>query len=617
MCGICGVINFDSDQVDKNDLLNMNDQMIVRGPDDAGYYISGSFGMAMRRLSIVDLAGGHQPISNEDMSIHIVLNGEIYNHIELRKELVDRGHNFKTGSDVEVLLHLYEERGVDAIHELNGMFAFCLWDEKRKRVWIGRDRLGIKPLVYYQDSNVLIFGSTAGAITAYKNFNRAIDENSFLQYLSLSYIPTPNTIFKNIHKLAPGHTMLVENGNVNISCYWRLPDRVAIFDKSEFVSKAENLLCSSIDFRNRSDVPVGCMLSGGLDSSLVTALFCKQTKKDVHTFSMDFEGKEFSELPFAKMVSDMYKTEHHVNKLFSHQAIDLLDELLPLMDEPMGDSAIIPSYYIAKMAKENNIKVILSGSGGDELFGGYFRHYLEGNSKWTGSLSWMPQSLLFNLGRIHPLLTHYGMKLHDRGVAFGIDTSGLHLGVLQKILHRKSDFINMIEMLRERFSTISMSDTSYKDIYDRMRVDMSNYLLDNGLSILDKTTMAASIEGRVPLLDHRLVELVYSTQPDINIGKYFMNAKQQLKHISAKYLPDEIITRQKLGFNAPVSYWIEDIVQAMFNKHHVNPLFQEFFDMEYLFSLVHNKNRSNMASEILFLLVIFDHWYRFHVEDYT
>lgn len=615
MCGICGVYRFDQTPVQHAQLKKMNDQMRVRGPDDEGFFVNGSFGMAMRRLSIIDLSGGHQPISNEEEDIFVVLNGEIYNYIELRQELEARGHRFKTHSDVEVLVHLYEEEGTEAIKQLNGMFAFSLWDQKKQQLWIGRDRLGIKPLVYSHSSGLFAFGSTLDTLAQLPELTLEIDPLSFFHYLQLAYVPTPRTIYRDVHKLPPGHYLTVKDGKVEQTRYWDYPQSKRIVEPGEWLQEVRFLLEQSIEFRSRSDVPVGCMLSGGLDSSSVTALFSKRSQKAVHTFSMDFEGKTDSELVYAAEVSSRYQTQHHPYLLGSDQAFDDLGELLPLMDEPMADSAIVPSYFISKMARDEGIKVILCGAGGDELFGGYRRHFPSRRSHIAGSLAAIPWPIWNLAGRALPASYRLLTLLGDRGIPFGLETSGVSLDVLAQLLPDKDLFQTSVQELSQRFTSITETEGTLGFHYARMKTDMQQYLLDNVLAIQDKTTMAASIEGRVPLLDHRIVESVYSVAESVNIGGDFRHSKQSLKTVVKNDLPASIFTRKKVGFNAPTYYWVcqsktqEIRAEILENR---DDFLSQWVDLDVVKKLFDDPKALKRAHETVFALYLFSKWRQHH-----
>jgi asparagine synthase (glutamine-hydrolysing) len=615
MCGICGIINTENVPVSKKALLSMNGKMYSRGPDDEGFYIHSNVGLAMRRLSIIDLDGGHQPISNEDESIHVILNGEIYNYIELRKKLLQKGHRFKSNSDTEVIVHLYEEYGTDAVHHLIGMFAFALWDQNKKSTWIVRDRLGIKPLVYYQSGDTFLFSSTLDSLCAHPSVQREFDQESMLLYFSLAYIPAPRTIWKGIKKLMPGHWMLINSEGIHEKCYWDIKPNIDIHKKQdEWVGEIRELFQHSIELHSRSDVPVGTFLSGGVDSSAVTAFFCNQTDRSVDTFSMDFEGKAMNEGHYAKLVADRYNTNHHPYMLNLDQAIVELRELLPLMDEPMADSAIIPSYILSKWSRSEEIKVILCGSGGDELFGGYGHHYRSMRDQFAGSFPAMSPTLLSLLSSIlGGNLTHYGGLLWDKGTAFGLGTSGIHLGHFSEILNGKKTFSSAMELTKDQFSNIDNLEKEYGFGYSRLIADIKNFLPDNVLAVTDKTSMAASIEARVPILDHRLVELAFEVSPNTNLGNGFEHAKTGLKNAARAELPKEILNRPKAGFNAPVYHWMNSannsIQDAIYNLH---PVILEIFNPGKIKAIWENPKKRMQASESLFMLYVMDQWIRTH-----
>lgn len=594
----------------------MNDTMMLRGPDDSGFFISGHFGMAMRRLAIIDVEGGHQPISNEDGSIHIVLNGEIYNYLELREELQKRGHRFKTLSDVEVLVHLYEEKGVAAIDDLNGMFAFCLWDDNRKRAWIARDRLGVKPLAYFYGQGLFAFASTVDALFTLPQLSKSVDKDSLLLYLGLAYVPAPRSMYKGVQKLLPGHWALLEENNLRVEQYWDvLSQKQREMGHGEFVHEVGRILDDSIRIHARSDVPVGCFLSGGVDSSAVTALFQQYTRKAVHTFAAGFEGKEENELDYADLVVRRYHTHNHQVLFSAESSIAQLSKVLSLMDEPMADSAVIPSYCLALEAQHLGIKVILTGAGGDEIFGGYCRHYPALKNLVAGKLPNIA-TRLFGLfphhspSRIRRLM----VQLSDERLDFAIGTSGCHLPLLCDAMRDRMDFYRTLDLLEEQFAPLYVLERERGFIYSRMMLDLLNYLPDNILALTDKTTMAASIEARVPLLDHRLAELVFSVSPDICVGSSFQQAKKSLKKAVAGVVPEEILNRGKMGFNGPVYHWVCNTPTIIDHLSHIdNEFVRDVVDLDKLNIILHDSRLRSQASENLYILYVFDLWCRDHV----
>jgi len=614
VCGICGILNYSGEPVSQASLNRMNDSMVLRGPDDSGTYLKGHFGMAMRRLSIVDLSGGHQPISNEDGNIHLVLNGEIYNAIELRYKLKKLGHQFRTSSDVEVLIHLYEEYEFKAIEYLNGMFAFALWDERKQRLWLGRDRLGIKPLVYCSNKDSFSFASTLDALIEQKGFAREVDEDSLLLFLTLSYVPTPRSIWKDIHKLPPSHWMLIENGNMTMHRYWSIEHCNKPITSEEFLEEVESLLTDSIKLHSRSDVDVGTFLSGGVDSSAVTALFSKQTSYSVKTFSMDFDGKEENEGNFAKIVADRYQTKHCAYSLTTGKAVETLDYLFNVMDEPMADSAIVPSYLLSNMAQKSGLKVMLSGAGGDELFGGYYRHYRSKHDRLAGSFNWLQSVMHKNITNLLPLgVQQYAFTATNSvGFSHGISTSGINLGVLNQLLANSKLSSDTFDLLNEQLDELPELERIWGFSYSRMLLDIKHYLVDNVLAITDKTSMATSIEARVPLLDHRLVELLFSVRPEINLSYSFTESKRTLKSVVKKDLHDSILSRSKMGFNGPVEMWVNEIVKRVGSAGMVNVLSStilgDFIDRNKLDRLVSQPNKFCQTSENIFNIYVLGQW---------
>jgi len=614
VCGICGVLNHSGAPVSRATLEKMNDSMVLRGPDDAGLYCKDNFGMAMRRLAIIDISGGHQPISNEDGSIHLVLNGEIYNHIELRCDLKKLGHKFHTNSDVEVLIHLYEEHGFKAIEHLNGMFAFALWDERKNRLWLGRDRLGVKPLVYHSSADSFSFASTLDALVEQEGFKKEVDEDGLLLFLALSYIPTPRSIWKNVHKLPPSHWMVVEDGKMVMHRYWSIEPCNRAITNEEFLEEVESLLVDSIKIHGRSDVDVGTFLSGGLDSSAVTALFSKQTDNSVKTFSMDFDGKADNEGYFAKRVAGQYHTKHCAYSLGTEKAVNTLNHLLDMLDEPLADSAIVPSYLLSKMARDSDLKVMLSGAGGDELFGGYYRHYMSKHDQLAGSFKWLPAIIQKSVANFFPLgLQQYAfVASNSMGLSHGVNTSGVNLGVLNQLLVKSRYFSSTLDLLNEQFSELPELERVWGFSYSRMLLDIKHYLVDNVLAITDKTSMAASVEARVPLLDHRLVELAFSVRPEVNISNSFSDGKRTLKTVVKNDLDSSILSRSKVGFNGPVNMWVGEIVKRTKNRDVPNKIsftaIGDFIDINRLSKVINQPNKFHQTSENIFNIYVLNKW---------
>ncbi len=569
MCGIVGVYNFNNVSMNQETLIRMNDKMILRGPDSSGIFIKGPVALAMRRLSIIDTASGHQPIFNEAGDICVVMNGEIYNFIELRQELLIKGHVFKSQSDTEVVVHLYEEYGDDFVHHLNGMFAIGLWDQRNERLVVVRDRLGIKPLYYYHDSENFIFASSLDSIVAHPEVEGEISQESVLQFLALSYVPAPFTIYKNIFKLDAGMMQIVTRSGVKSQCYWdiaKIEIKESKMSIQDFRSEVDRLLKDSARIQARSDVPVGCFLSGGLDSSLTTALFKQTTNETFHTYSASFSDKIISDLPFAKSVAERYQTEHHTYEITPEKSLEVLDKLIPLLDEPLGDSAIVPSYLLSKCVRKHGVKVVLTGAGGDEVFGGYSYHYgrqfddyhtfgkiysLFDRSYWSKTLYEN-----FNTGY---QLSHHLFRLGSPVRDHLSQTACVHWGFLNHTL--KAEHMKyIVNQLEKSELFYEMLEKKYGLFYGRMIFDIKNYLVENVLAVNDKTTMSASIEGRVPLLDHRLIEFIFSHSSLYSLKKGVL--KHTLKEVARGYVDESIIDRPKTGFNGPQAVWVKRLLET-------------------------------------------------------
>ncbi len=607
MCGINGIYHMDKGKVSIDTLKSMNDSMIFRGPDDEGYYLSKSFGMAMRRLSIIDLKTGSQPIYNEDKTISVICNGEIYNYLELRKMLKDKGYIFKTNTDTEVLVHLYQEFKLDAVKYLNGMYAFALWDNNLERLWIARDRLGIKPLYYFIDKEKFAFSSNLSSLVNIPNFNKKLDVDSFLLFFALAYIPTPKTIWENVYKLPPAHSILVEKDNIKINKYWDLDYNIN--ENNNYVENIYELLNDSIALHSRSDVPVGTFLSGGLDSSAITGLFCKKTNKSVDTFSMDFDQKKINEGKYAKLVSELYQTNHHSYSLNLDTSLEIIDELLPYMDEPMADSAIIPTFFLSKKASEQGIKVLLSGAGGDEIFGGYSRHYKKFRDFIIG------KNILFNkINSMNPKIFHYKTLIDNKALNFATSTSGIYLGAYINLFNDPGLFKRMVSLTNKQFSNINQLEKQWGFEYSRMILDIKNYLVDNILALTDKASMAVSLEARVPFLDYRLLELAFSVPSKSSLKNNYKKNKHSLKIAVKSDVPKEIVNRSKLGFNAPIPEWVgnnnEKIKNRLFNLK--NGFISEVINKSTINNLLENTDKRKQSSETLFMIYIMDKWLEKH-----
>ncbi|MCG3119925.1 MAG: Asparagine synthetase [glutamine-hydrolyzing] 1 [bacterium] len=573
MCGICGTLLFSREaQIDAAEVRRMNEQIIHRGPDEDGFYLKGRVGLAMRRLSIVDLSGGQQPISNEDGTIWIVYNGEIYNFPELKRDLENRGHHFKTRSDTEAIVHAYEEYGVDCPAKLNGMFAFAIWDERRERLFLSRDRLGKKPLYYYKNNEQLVFGSELKCLLAAKNVPRQISRQALDLYLTFEYVPAPHSIFADIFKLPAGHSLVIEgNGKHEIRQYWDLHFHENGYQQQELEKGLVDLLQDAVKIRLMSDVPLGAFLSGGIDSSCIVALMAQVMKEPVKTFSIGFAEGSYNELNFARAIAKHYKTDHK-EFILRPSALELTDKLIKHLDEPLGDFSIFPTYLVSKMAREH-VTVVLSGDGGDELFGGYdtyladamYRQYRKvpafiRNRVIMPVSSCLPPSEkkkgLRNRIKRFVEGTRYPEDLqHVRWMMFLADAEKSRLYGEAMAPVRSQDL--PYEYIRHYFAQADSQDYVNRQLY----VDIKTYLCDDIMVKVDRMSMATSLEARAPFLDYRVVEYAATIPSALKI--HGTTTKYILKKAMAPLLPPAIINRGKEGFSIPIKNWLREELRPM------------------------------------------------------
>ncbi|MBU0587305.1 MAG: asparagine synthase (glutamine-hydrolyzing) [Gammaproteobacteria bacterium] len=610
MCGIFGTLHLDGVPVDQDELRLMARRMAHRGPDDEGFWVDGPVGVGMRRLSIIDLSGGHQPIGNEDGSIQVVMNGEIYNYRELRERLIRSGHRFATRSDVEVLVHLYEEEGRDCIRHLNGMFAFALYDARRRSLWVARDRLGIKPLFYRHAAQRLDFSSDLNALNAV--VHAPVSISAMVAYLAYSYVPAPATMFEGIRKLMPGEELIVEEGYVKTRRYWALAELqsrgdVSVHEKTEAL---DSLLQDAVRLQLESDVPVGVFLSGGMDSSAIASYVADAAAgQSIRTFTVNFSDKGGNDAEYARAMSRYLGSIHHEIQLTAQQQLQALERLILRMDEPIADSAIVPTFVLSELAASHGVKVLLSGAGGDEIFGGYDRHF----PGRLGSAAWFagfPAGLRM---ACKPLWAFWNPALLDRldnpARNFYVATSGTELHLLKYLLGNDDRYRAMLSAFDEDLGAFR-TDAAYP----RMRLDLKRYLPDNVLSLTDKATMAASVEGRVPLLDHRLVEFAYSLPEAVNLLQG--RKKGLFRHVLNARLPASILERGKEGFNAPMAAWIghwPELLRTELLEHPAH-LLRESFRLDGLRDWIEDPGRRQRGGELLYSLYVLSRWLKAHHE---
>jgi len=556
------------DQADSGTLKRMNDRIVHRGPDDEGYYFADGAGLAARRLSIIDLNTGHQPLASSSGDSWIAYNGEVYNFSELRRELEGRGRSFRTQSDTEVVVNLYEEFGLEFVSRLRGMFAFAIFDRRNRRLVLARDPIGKKPLYYSLDERRgLVFASEIKSILQYPGIARDVDPEALDLFLTLEYVPAPYSIFRSVRKLPAGHILVYEDGRATLREYWdvRPGEGPGNFPRArdEFLGLFEE----AVRLRMISDVPLGAFLSGGIDSSAVVAFMARASALPVQTFSIGFEEKSYSELPHSRRVATKFATDHH-ERVLSADIRSLVMELARILDEPLGDFSNFPTYLVSRTAREN-VTVALSGDGGDEVFGGY-EHYLAQKlarcvdapplrplrSLVASALRRVPPSelkkgLVNRLKRFSEGFAHSPADRHFRWMLF--------LSALQKSRLYSPDFLEKGFLLdlheREPFRTFFARSRLFPGINQDLYLDLKTYLADDIMVKVDRMSMAASLETRAPLLDTKVVEFAFALPPAWKVrgetGKWFF--KKAMEGI----LDDETIHRQKEGFSIPIKNWLK------------------------------------------------------------
>lgn len=627
MCGICGKLTFDNEATISPALLKvMADTIHHRGPDDEGYYVSGPIGLGFRRLSIIDLQSGHQPLSNENGTIWIVFNGEIYNFQELRELLLSKGHVFKTQSDTEVIVHLYEEFGPECLEKLRGMFAFAIWDENAKTLFLARDRVGIKPLYYCLTNESLVFASEIKAILADPSIHREIAPEMIDRFLTFLYVPGEDTLLKGIRKLAPGHYLLIRDGKLVIEQYWDLRFAEPTPGQSLKVAETDllSLLAETVELHMIADVPVGVLLSGGVDSTGVLSFAVHGTEKKVSSFTVGFSGGQVAdERPFARLAAETFGTQHYDMTITAKDFAAFLPQYVWHMEEPVCEPPAIAMYYVSKLAR-NYVKVLLSGEGGDEAFAGYSNYrnlvWLErvkrGLSPLNGAVA-RGLSLADSLFHL-PRLAKYVPLMNDRFPDYYYSRTsnpyrytGNRLGkVYSADFARGIDREHSLEPMRALQAHVREQNTLDAMLY----IDTKTWLPDELLIKADKMTMANSVELRVPLLDHRVLEFAASLPPSFKLKGF--TTKHILKKALSQRIPKEIRNRKKTGFPVPYESWLrnelKDIVWAVLTDRRT--VERGYFRKDAVEGLLQaNSNGTNYSKEI-FSLLSFELWQRTFLE---
>jgi asparagine synthase (glutamine-hydrolysing) len=622
MCGIAGIVSRADQRVEAATIHRMCQAIVHRGPDDEGIFVKHSTGFGMRRLSIIDLTGGHQPVFNEDRSVWVVFNGEIYNFQQLRSELESAGHRFSTNSDTEVIVHLYEEMGRDCVHKLRGMFAFALYDERRRKALIARDRLGEKPLHYAFDGERLLFASEIKSILAVAPELAQTDRQALRQYIQFAYIPDPATSFLGIKKLPPGHLLELEDGKLCVSQYWDLPEygTHSPANEEECLEELEYRLSEAVTMRLIADVPLGAFLSGGADSSTIVALMARASSRPVKTFSIGFRQKEFDETSYARLVAQKFGTEHH-ELILEPDVVNSVETITRSLEEPFGDASALPTYYVSCLARQH-VTVALSGDAGDEIFAGYDRYRVCLRDR---SFSWIPAwTRRIYREHIHQLVPR---RAPGRSLSYSISLpwqerylEDVSLRPVQRQMALLSeDFMtpapgepDPFDLFRGYMESAPTQDPLSRLLY----LDSKTYLPADILTKVDRMSMLTSLEARAPMVDHVFLEWATGLT-----SKWKMRGGQQ-KYILRKLaervgVPKEALYRPKQGFALPLVHWtrheLKDLIltvlleprtlqRGYFNPRGVRQLLDEHF-----------RSRRNHAGRI-WRLLMFELWHRNYLE---
>ena len=617
MCGIAGIVSLANERtVDAGLIERMNDRITHRGPDSSGVWVNNGVGLGHRRLSIIDLSTvANQPLFNEDGAVAIVFNGEIYNYQSLMEDLADRGHIFRSRSDTEVIVHLYEEYGVDCLSHLRGMFAFAIWDSRQKRLFLARDRVGKKPLYYHQSGCTLVFASEIKSILECPWVKPEVNWQAIDCFFGYQYIPSPITAFAGIHKLPPAHFAVFDLiGNFGVHRYWSLEPEQQDGDFVTSKNKLKELLYEAVSLRMISDVPLGAFLSGGVDSSLIVAIMSKLSKEKVRTFSIGFEDERYNELPYAKSAAGICGTEHQ-EFIVRPDICGILPKLIWHYNEPFGDSSAIPTYYLSKVTR-SEVKVALSGDGGDELFGGYQRYVDLWNMNHTDkfglafkNLDTKPRNL------VQKIASSLKMRLTDS------KTRNYHwISVFDYSMRKRRYSTARVNKLADdypwnHYSGIWDSFKAGDPVMSAMLTDINLYLPDDILVKVDVASMANSLEVRVPLLDQNIVSFAASVPLSSKIGT--SGNKLLLRALAAEFFPESFLDRRKKGFSIPINSWLSNELFTVCEQIVMSSIdtLGGYFDYDEIHSLLHeHRSKGNMGNQV-WLLLNFVLWHALFIEQ--
>jgi len=618
MCGITGKIFFDKNRrVEESALHVMTDAIEHRGPDDEGFFISGQVGLGFRRLSIIDLSHGHQPLANEDESVWIVFNGEVYNYKALQSDLISKGHVFKTQSDTETIVHLYEEYGTECVKKLRGMFAFAVWDEKNKQLFCARDRFGIKPFYYYHDKEKFIFGSEIKTILNASDVNNELSAEGLYSYFAYNYITSDLSIYEHIRKLQPAHSLLLPLNARNepvIEKYWDIrfePD----FTKTEeqWVEEIIHELSESVKLHMVSDVPLGAFLSGGIDSSATVAMMAENSTRPIQTFSIGFKGDPNDELKNARLLSKKYHCNHH-EQIIEPESVDLLPKMVRAYDEPFGDPSSIPTYYVSKFAKEY-VTVALSGDGGDELFAGYdIYEYFQKLHSLSTPLPFLNKIFWGTVNAVLP------RTVKGKGASYLLSKNrNLMAAYLtswpederKKLILKSTDLVEG-SLTPEAYKKSILNEGLGKghDFLSNLQyLDIRTFMIDSVLTKVDRASMLSSLEVRVPILDHKFAELTFKIPSSLKLKEN--TSKYIFKKALRNYLPDSILNKPKSGFAAPISTWFRDELEGYVNDVLMSPnaLLLHYLDKDQVHKIVtESRTSSRDFSGRIWSLLFFEEW---------
>jgi asparagine synthase (glutamine-hydrolysing) len=631
MCGICGTISTEKGiPVSQSLIASMCATIKHRGPDDEGIFVQDNVGLGTRRLSIIDIEGGHQPLSSEDGLVWVAHNGEIYNFPDLRKELLALGHEFKTRTDTETIVHSYEEWGEQSFQKFQGMFAFALWDGRRKKLLVVRDRMGIKPLYYTQLENrggTLVFGSELKTLLVHPEVERALEPQALDLYLTLEYIPEPFSAFKNIFKLPAGSFLVYDRGEIHIEKYWDVcgngKSETSAMERGATLASMEDELYTrlkeSVKARLISDVPLGAFLSGGIDSSAIVGLMHELGVSPIKTFSIGFEDATYNELDHARRISHKFQTDHE-EFILKPQALELTEKLVHHLDEPFGDFSIFPTYLVSKMAREH-VKVILSGDGGDELFAGY-EHYQAQKLSRLPLVPLLSKPMSLFLRKFPPSSKKKGVwnKLRRYTQGFEHPQELRHFRWMMFLNQKEREELYSKEFSSELGGIESLHSTSpfktlftqldrFDDTSGELYLDLKSYLVDDILVKVDRMSMATSLETRVPLIDHKVVEFAFQIPGHLKLKG--MTTKWILKKTMERLLPKENIYRSKEGFSIPIKHWLRNELKELMLHYLSESRIQEagIFNYNSIKHKIdtHTRGRENWSHQ-LWALLVFEIW---------